>query len=81
MKNAVIQGDGISGPRVESRGGLSPLGIRVSASTWGTKARAGDPVPFAIYDSKSTSGSGRAYTEKEAAETGDFVEEGHVLLG
>jgi 2,3-bisphosphoglycerate-independent phosphoglycerate mutase len=46
-----------------------------------TKTHTDDPVPFAIYDSTRTSGSGRAYTEKEAAETGDFVEEGHVLLG
>jgi 2,3-bisphosphoglycerate-independent phosphoglycerate mutase len=45
-----------------------------------TKTHADDPVPFAIYDSRSTGGSGKCYNENEAAKTGDMVEAGHELL-
>jgi len=45
-----------------------------------TKTHAADPVPFAIYDSRSTVGSGKCYNETEAAKTGDMVEAGHDLL-
>jgi 2,3-bisphosphoglycerate-independent phosphoglycerate mutase len=45
-----------------------------------TKTHADDPVPFAIYDSRSTGGSGRCYNESEAALTDDMVEAGHDLL-
>lgn len=45
-----------------------------------TKTHADDPVPFAIYDSRSSHGSGRRYSEKEAAGTGDMVEAGHELI-
>ncbi len=45
-----------------------------------TKTHAADPVPFAIFDSRSTAGSGRCYNETEAAQTGDVVEDGHTLL-
>ena len=37
-------------------------------------------VPFALLDSRQTSGSGRPYSEKEAAETGDLVADGHRLI-
>jgi 2,3-bisphosphoglycerate-independent phosphoglycerate mutase len=66
---------------IERYGEYRILVLPDHATPVSTKTHADDPVPFAIYDSESTSGSGRAYTEKEAAETGDFVEEGHVLLG
>ena len=46
-----------------------------------TKTHADDPVPFLIFDSRGGKGSGRAYSEREAGATGDFVEEGHGLLG
>jgi 2,3-bisphosphoglycerate-independent phosphoglycerate mutase len=45
-----------------------------------TKTHAADPVPFAIFDSRSTRGSGRCYNENEAARTGDMVDDGHTLL-
>jgi len=47
-----------------------------------TKTHADDLVPFAIYDSRSShsQGSGRGYSEKEAAQTGDVVEAGHELI-
>jgi len=47
-----------------------------------TKTHADDPVPFAIYDSRGGdgSGSGRGYSEAEAAKTGDVVEAGHELI-
>jgi 2,3-bisphosphoglycerate-independent phosphoglycerate mutase len=45
-----------------------------------TKTHADDPVPFAIYDSRSSEGSGRQYSEAEAAKTGDMVVDGHVLI-
>lgn len=47
-----------------------------------TKTHADDPVPFAIYDSRSAvgKGSGRSYTEAEAGATGDMVEAGHQLI-
>ena len=66
---------------VESLGRLTPLEAAGMGIDAGDETHAEDPVLFAIYDSKSTSGRGRAHTEKEVAETGDFVEEGHVLLG
>jgi 2,3-bisphosphoglycerate-independent phosphoglycerate mutase len=46
-----------------------------------TKTHAADPVPFLIYDSRSSSGSGRAYNEREAAATGELIDEGHLLIG
>jgi len=46
-----------------------------------TKTHAADPVPFLIYDSRSSCGSGRAYNEREAAATGELIDEGHLLIG
>jgi len=45
-----------------------------------TRTHADDPVPFALFDSRSTDGSGKRYNEAAAGETGDLVEEGHSLL-
>jgi 2,3-bisphosphoglycerate-independent phosphoglycerate mutase len=45
-----------------------------------TKTHAPDPVPFLIFDSRGGSGSGRPYSEREAAATGDMVGEGHELI-
>jgi 2,3-bisphosphoglycerate-independent phosphoglycerate mutase len=45
-----------------------------------TKTHADDPVPFAIFDSRSSDGSGRQYSEAEAGKTGDMVEAGHELI-
>ncbi len=39
-----------------------------------------DPVPFAIYEKNQKGGSGLAYTEKNAAEAGLFVEKGCELM-
>lgn len=40
-----------------------------------------DAVPYAIYDSRAAGGSGRAYTEAAAAETGLLIRPGHLLMG
>ena len=40
-----------------------------------------DPVPFVIYDSAAPANNSRRFTEKDAGETGLFIEEGHTLLG
>jgi 2,3-bisphosphoglycerate-independent phosphoglycerate mutase len=45
-----------------------------------TKTHAPDPVPFLIFDSRGGSGSGHGYNEREAAATGDTVDEGHELI-
>ena len=45
-----------------------------------TKTHAPDPVPFLIFDSRGGSGSGRPYSEREAAATGDMVGDGHELI-
>ena len=44
------------------------------------KTHTADPVPFAILDSAGGTGSGRAYSEREAAATGESIDEGHILL-
>ncbi len=40
-----------------------------------------DPVPFVIYDSTDTKNNPWRFTEKDAGETGLFIEEGCSLLG
>jgi 2,3-bisphosphoglycerate-independent phosphoglycerate mutase len=40
-----------------------------------------DPVPFVIYDSTDTRNNTWRFTEKDAANSGLFIEEGHSLLG
>jgi len=45
-----------------------------------TKTHSADLVPFAIMDSRSQEGSGKRYSEADAAETGVRIEEGHLLL-
>ena len=45
-----------------------------------TKTHSDDPVPFVIFDSRETKGSGLGYSEDLAASTGDFVKEGHELI-
>lgn len=44
-----------------------------------TKTHSSDPVPFLIYRSNDEK-QGRAYSEKEAAKSGIFIEEGYTLL-
>jgi 2,3-bisphosphoglycerate-independent phosphoglycerate mutase len=39
-----------------------------------------DPVPFAIYDSTNPRGNKWKFTEKDAMQTGLFIEEGYTLL-
>ena len=46
-----------------------------------TKTHSGDPVPFAVYDSEISTGSGRTYDEACAASTGIHIENGHELMG
>jgi len=46
-----------------------------------TKTHSGDPVPFAIYDSDISNGSGGDYDETSAAATGIHIENGHELMG
>jgi 2,3-bisphosphoglycerate-independent phosphoglycerate mutase len=45
-----------------------------------TKTHADDPVPFVIFDSRKSEGSGRDYSEAEAGKTGDMVTAGHELI-
>lgn len=45
------------------------------------KTHTADPVPFVIYDSAAPANNSRRFTEKDAWETGLFIEEGHTLLG
>ena len=44
-----------------------------------TRGHDGNPVPFAIYDSKNP-GTPRKFDEKHAQATGDFLAEGPMLL-
>ena len=46
-----------------------------------TKTHSGEPVPFAIYDSEISNGSGRPYDEAGAAATGIRIENGYELMG
>jgi 2,3-bisphosphoglycerate-independent phosphoglycerate mutase len=45
------------------------------------KTHSGDPVPFAIYDSEISNGSGRTYDEACAAASGIHIDHGHELMG
>ena len=45
------------------------------------KTHSGEAVPFAIYDSETVNGSGRAYDEANAAASGIHIENGHELMG
>ena len=45
------------------------------------KTHSGDPVPFVIYDSRISNGSGGTYNETSAASTGIHIENGHELMG
>ena len=44
------------------------------------KTHVSDPVPYVIYDSTKDNGSGLAYSEKNAEETGLYIEEGYTLM-
>ncbi len=44
------------------------------------KTHTADPVPFVIYDSTRKQDSARGFSEKEAALTGVFIDEGYTLL-
>ncbi|RMF22558.1 MAG: cofactor-independent phosphoglycerate mutase [Deltaproteobacteria bacterium] len=39
-----------------------------------------DPVPFAIFDSRDSGGSGLSYDERQAASTGEMLPRGHELM-
>lgn len=45
------------------------------------KTHTADPVPFVIYDSTTPRNNDWRFTEKDAGETGLFIEEGYTLLG
>jgi len=45
------------------------------------KTHTADPVPFVIYDSTEPLNNSWRFTEKDAGETGLFIQEGHTLLG
>lgn len=49
----------------------TPLSIRTHSS---------DPVPYILYDSRNTEGSGLSYTEENAAKTGKHCHKGHLLM-
>ncbi|MCM1136662.1 MAG: cofactor-independent phosphoglycerate mutase [Clostridium sp.] len=50
-----------------------PTPIRVRTHT-------ADSVPFLLYDSTYSAGSGRGYNEREAAESGNFIPLGHKII-
>ena len=45
-----------------------------------TKTHSSDPVPFKIYRSNNETDVAKAYTEKNAKESGIFIEDGYTLL-
>lgn len=45
------------------------------------KTHTPDPVPFVLYDSTDPGNHNRQFTERDAAQAGLFIEEGHTLLG
>jgi 2,3-bisphosphoglycerate-independent phosphoglycerate mutase len=49
----------------------TPIAIRTHSS---------DPIPFVIYDSTKQKNNPRGFSEKQAASTGVFIEEGHTIL-
>lgn len=44
------------------------------------KTHVSDPVPYVIYDSRNESGSGLTYNEKNAENTGIYIDKGHDLM-
>jgi 2,3-bisphosphoglycerate-independent phosphoglycerate mutase len=44
------------------------------------KTHVSDPVPYIIYDSTKKQNTNKAYTEKNAKETGVYIEEGYTLM-
>ncbi len=66
---------------LESFGSWRVMALPDHATPVSTKTHADDPVPFAILDSKSKRrGETRGFSEKAAEATGDFIEDGHLLL-
>ncbi|MBF1010924.1 MAG: phosphoglycerate mutase, partial [Lachnoanaerobaculum sp.] len=45
-----------------------------------TKTHSSDPIPFKIYRSNDEKGSAEVYSEKNAAKSGIFIEDGYTLL-
>ncbi|HIU03832.1 MAG TPA: cofactor-independent phosphoglycerate mutase [Candidatus Onthocola gallistercoris] len=45
-----------------------------------TQTHSSDPVPFMIFDSRKDIHSGRHYNEKEAGQTGLYIENGYTLM-
>lgn len=45
-----------------------------------TKTHSSDPIPFKIYRSNAEKGSVEVYSEKNAAKSGIFIEDGYTLL-
>jgi 2,3-bisphosphoglycerate-independent phosphoglycerate mutase len=45
------------------------------------KTHSGEAVPFVVYDSEATGGSGGTYDEISAAAAGLHIEKGHELMG
>lgn len=45
------------------------------------KTHVSDPVPYVIYDSEKTEGSGLEYNEKNAEKTGIYIDLGYELMG
>ena len=44
------------------------------------RTHTGDPVPYLLFDSTASSGSGVLYNEAAAAATGNFVDKGYTLI-
>ena len=73
----------VVGPLLERLGGVDPeyriLLLSDHPTLLATRGHDGNPIPFAIYDSRNH-GEPRKFDEVHARETGDFLAEGPMLL-
>lgn len=64
-------------------GGAEPFRILVMPdhkTLMETRTHDGDPVPYLIYDSRDTQGSGLVYSEASAALAGTHIDDGHTIM-
>ena len=75
--------DRVAAPLLEQLGGIDPdfriLILSDHPTLLSTRGHDGDAVPFAIYDSRNP-GAPRKFDEDSAKATGDFMQEGPMLL-
>ena len=74
----------VVGPVLEGLKKLGPHRVLLlpdHATPLETKTHSGEAVPFAIYDSEISNGSGGTYDEVSGASTGIHIENGYELMG